>query len=47
MDSKVMEIARDVYRISTFKPDFGIQFNQFLNQRQKSFEFRVSSFEFV
>ena len=30
MESKVTEIARDVYRISTFNPDFGIQFNQFL-----------------
>jgi hypothetical protein len=25
MESKVTEIARDVYRISTFNPDFGIQ----------------------
>jgi flavorubredoxin len=30
MESKVTEVARDVYRISTFHPDFGIQFNQFL-----------------
>jgi len=30
MESKVIEIARDVYRISTFNPDAGIQFNQFL-----------------
>ena len=26
----VTEIASDIYRISTFAPDFGIQFNQFL-----------------
>jgi flavorubredoxin len=30
MESNVTEIARDVYRISTFHPDAGIQFNQFL-----------------
>jgi flavorubredoxin len=30
MQSAVTEIARDVYRISTFHPQFGIQFNQFL-----------------
>lgn len=30
MECKVFEIARDTYRISTFHPDFGIQFNQFL-----------------
>lgn len=30
MQSKVTEIARDTYRISTFHPDYGIQFNQFL-----------------
>jgi flavorubredoxin len=30
MASAVTEIATDVYRISTFAPDFGIQFNQFL-----------------
>jgi flavorubredoxin len=30
MKSVVTEIARDVYRISTFHPDFGLQFNQFL-----------------
>jgi flavorubredoxin len=30
MDSTVTEIAPQVYRISTFNPDFGIQFNQFL-----------------
>ena len=30
MNSTVTEIAPDVYRISTFHPDYGIQFNQFL-----------------
>lgn len=30
MQSKVTEIAAQVYRISTFHPEFGIQFNQFL-----------------
>lgn len=30
MKSNVTEIAPDVYRISTFHPDYGIQFNQFL-----------------
>jgi len=30
MQCKVFEIARDTYRISTFHPDFGIQFNEFL-----------------
>ena len=30
MQSTVTEIASAVYRISTFAPDFGIQFNQFL-----------------
>src|SRR4029453_16417668 len=30
MRSTVTEIAPRIYRISTFAPDFGIQFNQFL-----------------
>jgi flavorubredoxin len=30
MKAEVTEIARDLHRISTFHPDFGIQFNQFL-----------------
>ena len=30
MKTDVTEIARGVHRISTFHPDFGIQFNQFL-----------------
>jgi flavorubredoxin len=30
MQCKVDEIARDTYRLSTFHPDYRIQFNQFL-----------------
>lgn len=30
MNSKVTEIAPDVYRISTFHPAYDIEFNQFL-----------------
>jgi flavorubredoxin len=30
MKSKVTEIAPDLYRVSTFHPTFGIQFNQFV-----------------
>ena len=30
MQAKVTEIAPDTYRISTFRPDYGIEFNQFL-----------------
>jgi flavorubredoxin len=30
MKPRVSELSADVYRISTFHPDFGIQFNQFL-----------------
>src|SRR6266403_881904 len=30
MPPHVTEIAADVFRISTFHPEFGIQFNQFL-----------------
>lgn len=30
MQSNVTEIVPDIYRISTFHPDYGIQFNQFL-----------------
>jgi flavorubredoxin len=37
MDSAVTEIARDVYRISTFHPDFGIQFNQILVKDREPF----------
>ena len=37
MNSKVTEIAPDVYRISTFNPSFGIQFNQFLIKDDEPF----------
>ena len=37
MESNVTEVARDVYRISTFHPDFGIQFNQFLIKDDEPF----------
>lgn len=37
MHSTVTEIAPDIYRISTFNPDFGIQFNQFLIRDDEPF----------
>jgi flavorubredoxin len=37
MKSIVTEIARDVYRISTFDPDFKLQFNQFLVKDDEPF----------
>jgi flavorubredoxin len=37
MKSTVTEVARDVYRISTFHPDFGLQFNQFLVKDDEPF----------
>jgi flavorubredoxin len=37
MDSVVTEIAPDTYRISTFRPDYGIQFNQFLVRDDQPF----------
>jgi flavorubredoxin len=37
MNSKVTEIAPDLYRISTFHPDYGIQFNQFLIKDDEPF----------
>lgn len=37
MKSNVIEIAPDVYRISTFHPDYGIQFNQFLIKDEEPF----------
>lgn len=37
MQSKVSEIARDTYRISTFHPEYGIQFNQFLIKDDEPF----------
>lgn len=35
--TSVNEIAPDVYRISTFAPDYGIQFNQFLLKDDEPF----------
>jgi flavorubredoxin len=37
MPTTVTEIAPDTYRISTFNPDFGIQFNQFLVKDDEPF----------
>jgi len=37
MRTRVDEIASDVFRISTFSPDFGIQFNQFLVRDEQPF----------
>jgi len=37
MKSTVTEIAPDVFRISTFHPDYGIQFNQFLIRDDEPF----------
>lgn len=37
MQSTVTEIAQDTYRISTFHPDFQIQFNQFLIKDDEPF----------
>jgi flavorubredoxin len=37
MKGNVTEIAADVYRISTFHPDYGIQFNQFLIKDEEPF----------
>ena len=37
MNSTVTEIAPDMYRISTFHPDYGIQFNQFLLKDDEPF----------
>lgn len=37
MQCKVTEIAPDTYRISTFHPDYGIQFNQFLIKDDEPF----------
>jgi flavorubredoxin len=37
MESTVTEIAPDTYRISTFRPDFGIQFNQFVIKDDEPF----------
>ena len=37
LQAKVTEIASDVFRISTFHPEFGIQFNQFLVADEEPF----------
>lgn len=37
MKSNITEISTDLYRISTFHPDFGIQFNQFLLKDDEPF----------
>jgi flavorubredoxin len=37
MKSNITEIAPDVYRISTFHPEYGIQFNQFLIKDDEPF----------
>jgi flavorubredoxin len=37
MKARVTEIAPDVFRISTFHPEFGIQFNQFLVRDEDPF----------
>ena len=37
MQSTVTEIAPEIYRISTFHPEFGIQFNQFLVKDEEPF----------
>jgi flavorubredoxin len=37
MQSKVTEVAADVYRISTFHPEYGMQFNQFLIKDDEPF----------
>ena len=37
MESRITEVAPDVYRISTFHPEFGIQFNQYLVKDDEPF----------
>ena len=37
MESKITEVAPDVYRISTFHPQFGIQMNQYLVKDDEPF----------
>lgn len=37
MQSKITEIAPEIYRISTFHPQYGIQFNQFLVKDDEPF----------
>lgn len=42
MESKITEIASDVYRISLYVPDFGIQINQFLIKDEEPFLMNTS-----
>ncbi len=42
MEPHVTEIAANVYRISTFHPEFGIQFNQFLIADEEPFLMHTS-----
>jgi flavorubredoxin len=37
METNINEIATDVYRISTFAPDYGLEFNQFLIKDEQPF----------
>jgi flavorubredoxin len=37
MESRVTELAKETYRISTFHPEYGIQFNQFLIKDDQPF----------
>ena len=37
MKSKITEVARDTFRISTFNPDYGIQINQYLIRDDEPF----------
>ena len=37
MESRITEVAPDVYRISTFHPGFGLQFNQYLVKDDEPF----------
>jgi len=37
MESRITEVAPDVYRISTFHPDYGLQFNQYLVKDDEPF----------
>ena len=37
MKSNVTEVAANVYRISTFHPDYQIQFNQYLIKDDEAF----------
>lgn len=42
MQSQVTEVARDVFRIATFHPEFGIQINQFLVKDDEPFLMHTS-----